>query len=113
MTNSQTKKKAEEKTKMLLEDDTVILQSNPLIYERERDGEKPNTTRIIEADEWQELIGNYPHRIRIFSNIHYSEHYFERKITNISRLWRMFDKVVITISWHHVTEEAQDDKSHT
>ena len=96
---------------MMIEDDTVIFQSTPPIYEQERDGEKPNTTRIIEAEEWQRLIGNYPHRIRIFSNIHYSQHFFERKITNISKLWKIFDKVVVTISWQHVTEEAQDEKS--
>jgi hypothetical protein len=95
---------------MMIEDDTVIFQSVPLIYERERDGEKPNTTRIIEAEEWTRLIGNYPQRIKIFSNIHNSQHFFERKITNISQLWQMFDKVVVTISWQHVTEEAQDEK---
>ena len=96
---------------MIIEDDTVTLKSTPLIYERERDGEKPNTTRIIEAEEWQRLIGNYPHRIRIFSNIDNSKHWFDRKITNISRLWVMFDKVVVTISWQHVTEEARNEKS--
>ena len=95
---------------MIIEGDTVIFQSAPTIYEQERDGVKPNTTRIIEAEEWQILIGNYPHRIRIFSNFQYSEHYFERKITNIMELWKMFDKVVITISWQHVTEEAKDEK---
>ena len=94
---------------MLFEGDTVIFKSNPLIYERERDGKKPNTTRIIEAEEWAMILSSYPRRIRIFSNIHQSKHLFERKITNISRLWEMFDKVVVTISWQHVTEEAQDD----
>jgi hypothetical protein len=93
---------------MIIEDDTVIFQSTPPTYERERDGEKPNTTRIIEEEEWNELIGNLPHRIRIFSNIHQSKHLFERKITDIMQLWKMFDKVVVTISWQHVTEEAQD-----
>lgn len=96
---------------MIIEDNTVIFKSTPRFYECERDGEKPNTTRLIEAEEWNELIGNYPDRIRIFSNIHQSKHIFERKITNISRLWKMFDKVVITISWQHVTEEARDEKS--
>ena len=91
---------------MLIDGDMVIFKSTPPFYERERDGEKPNTTRIIEAEEWNELIGNYPHRIQIFSTILTSKHFFERKITNISRLWQMFDKVVVTISWQHVTEEA-------
>ena len=91
---------------MLIEGDTVIFKSTPLIFERERDGEKPNTTRIIDAKEWDRLLGDYPHRIRIFSTINNTQHWFERKITNISKLWEMFDKVVVTISWQHVTEEA-------
>ena len=96
---------------MLIDGDTIIFRSTPVLYEIERDRQKPNTTRIIEAEEWNELIGNYPPRIRIISTIGTINHLFTRKITNISRLWQMFDKVVITISWQHVTEEAQDEKS--
>jgi len=95
---------------MILKDNTVIFQSTPIYYEQERDGEKPNITRIIEAEDFDDLLSNYPTKIRIFSLIHNSKHYFDRNITNISKLWQMFDKVVVTISWQHVTEEPKDEK---
>nr|AAU84198.1 hypothetical protein GZ37D1_45 [uncultured archaeon GZfos37D1] len=96
---------------MINENGTVIFKSNPLIYQQERDGQKPNTTRIIETKDWDKLLDNCPHKIIIVSNIQGQRPYFEREITNISKLWHMFDKTVITISWQHVTEEAQDEKS--
>jgi hypothetical protein len=89
------------KTRMLIERDTVIFKSNPLCYERERDGQKPNTTCILDVKEWDKLVSNCPDKVRIVSDIRQ----FERKITDVSKLWQMFDKVVVTISWQHGVKE--------
>ena len=95
---------------MLIENNTIIFKSNLLCYEQELNGQKPNTTRIIDVKEWDNLIDNLPEKVRIVlkegAYVRRSDvKQFERKITDISKLWQMFDKVVITISWQHEIKE--------
>ena len=79
-------------------DNTIILKSYLGHYKKEKNGEKPNTTRIIDDKEAMMLRVPSPNRIRIILSGGPTIHHFEREITDISHIGDICGKAMITIS---------------
>lgn len=77
----------------------VVFKSTKEFFNNERDGEKPNTQRLLTKKEYEQLIYEQPPYINIRS-IETHKH-FMRKITNVCKTGDILGFVQVTISWKH------------
>lgn len=80
---------------------TLIYKSTPEYYSLEKSNRKANTIRIETAEELQRIrtqfiIGNIT-TIRVINTV--TNQYFERQITDISRVGNIAGHSMIVISW--------------
>lgn len=83
---------------MKIEGDFVEFKSDKKFFEKEKDGRKPNTVRILSEDEYRSLIEQKPKKIRV-ANTAIASEYFERDITDISVVGHIAGKNIAVISW--------------
>lgn len=86
------------------------------LFEAEKSGAKPNTVRILDANEYRQLRQANPQKIII----QHEQEFFVRTITHIYVTDIIFEKVAVVISWinekhHHPTSisEKPDIRDHT
>ena len=86
---------------MKIEGGTIIFKSAPEFFQKEQNGSKPNTVRILSRVEEEELYKakDQLKTIRIVSTE--TGHGFERRIRDISPVVLSENCRVFTISWHH------------
>lgn len=83
-------------------DDLVILRSAEPYYNLEESGAKPNTERLMTAEEIEWLLKHDPNvtaiRIEHFDN---SDKFFERELTDISIVSELLGYKLVVLSWKH------------
>ena len=82
---------------MKIEEDTIIFKTEGYFFDKERDGRKPNTIRIITSEEAWQLQVKEPKRIRIIEPAR--GEFFERDITDISCVGHSCGKPQFVFSW--------------
>ena len=86
---------------MRIEGNTVIFQSMPVMYEKEESGVKPNTVRILEFHEEDDLMRAGERLTHIQIRESYHKHRFMRELTDISKIGEILGKSVYVFSWRH------------
>ena len=83
---------------MRIDNHTIIFKSNPLYYNKEKHGIKPNTVRKVNANELGEIINNlfFIQFIRIENTE--TEEFFIRKLKDISFI---LPEIEFIFSWEH------------
>ena len=84
---------------MKIEGDTIIFKTEGYFFDKERDGRKPNTIRIITSEEAWQLQLKEPKRIRIIEPARGD--FFERDITDMSCVGHSCGKLQFVFSWRH------------
>ena len=87
---------------MKIEGNTVIFKSIPEFFEKEREGIKPNTERIMPDDDFYVLLFHSPKitHIRII-NSEMHDRYFNRELTDISLISELLGVNLVVLSWKH------------
>ena len=83
---------------MEFEDNSVIFKSDPLFYEKEKVGTKPNTVRLVSPCQYDKIKSCKFIKIHTWS---FSKNLtaFKRSITDVSVIGTLAGKELIVISW--------------
>ena len=92
---------------MIKQGNLLILKSKEPYYTKERAGYKSHTVRLLTKDEetWLKSVAEEITHIRIVDNTN-EEEYFEREITDTSKLGEGLGFVLYSLSWMHNYEEV-------
>lgn len=67
------------------------------MYDKERRGEKNNAIEIITGDEWVQLSARQIREIKVVQGN--TDECFTRRVTDISLVGRIADRLIIVITW--------------
>jgi hypothetical protein len=79
----------------------VVFKSDKEFFDKEESGKKPNTIRLLRSVDFLRLKACY--YITIYQN-HDTHLYFDRKITDISKIGTLAGKELVVISWGQPNE---------
>ena len=86
---------------MRIKENLLIFKSIDYFWELEKEGKKPNTTRLISAIEYNSLRQAQIKKIRIENASYEDRRFFERDVISIIQLGRLLGYLLITVSWVH------------
>ena len=80
---------------------TVVFRSTSKMYALEKSGKRPNTVRLLDRDDVEDLLlgKSEPSYIVIRNSV--TEQQFERELTNISVIGELCGKTIVVFSWRH------------
>ena len=91
---------------MKIEEDTIIFKTEGYFFDKERDGRKPNTIRIITSEEAWQLQVKEPKRIRIIEPAR--GEFFERELIDMSCVGHSCGKLQFVFSWRNASSMKKE-----
>lgn len=84
---------------MRLAGDLVIVKSLPYFFNKEREGTKPYTVRLIDDHLMDAIAQHPPKRMRVEMREGRISQYFERDLSDISHMGRILGSTLIGFAW--------------